>query len=621
MLSGSDRDVDVPAIQILPWRLIIEKIDLSLLELSRKFLQAFGEGYFTKEHFETKSKETESLAYSHTYEYLKCALFHRVMHDMALKSSTFSNIKELDEFYIRYLHNFPNLIQEFLEERFNKRLIKDADLDTPISKRKLEMMEKIISLVHALDKVRFMLEQLDMQHSVRDCENKTITFYENAKIFANNIALIDCGNCQHRIIDPLTDLNHTLITIMKNKGYGEVKVEDLLENTENTTAKAAMFSGLYAELSHLPVLSDLKVLVDRLQKEKIKEASAELVARVKVIADIRQILRYATDKLLDESDKQLNLFAGQCESLTLLQNAIKEMKEIVAFFNAIESLRHYCHEILGPRCIEAGKEACGQTSNPLNKRWAEAQDYSLSSILALTEQVRAGCGQYEEAHEKYREACVVSEVRYNPLTQATALIDEWRTVNKQVADVADQCDELLGGTAKLSMSLAQTNEQFILTFLKRHWPELSIGVTVPSALTVGLTLTVLAVSPWITVPVAAVGVVGGLGVSLFRDRFFPPAVPLPKVSQDVAKVEEVVDTKHINQRLFGTTDDPVIVTEVRSNARETPAPAGISSWLAGFARLQGPNGLAATRQTTLREEANRQAVYLQEFEQTWNFNK
>jgi hypothetical protein len=619
MLSGSDRDVEVPAIQVLPWRLIIDKIDVSLLELSRKFLQAFGEGYFTKEHFETKSKETESLAYNHTYEYLKCALFHRVMHDMAVKSSTFSNLKELDEFYIRYRHNFPHLTQEFFGERFNKRLIKDADLDIPISERKLEMIEKIISLVHALDKVRFMLEQLDMQHSVRDCENKTITLHENAKIFANNIALIDCDNCQHRIIDPLTDLNHTLITIMKNKGYGEVKVEGLLDNTENT--QAAMFSRLYAELSHLPVLSDLKVFVDRLQKEKIKEASAELVARVKVIADIREMLRYATDRLLDESDKQLNLFAGQCESLTLLQDAIKDMKEIAAFFNAIESLRHYCHEILGPRCMEVGKEASGQTSNPLNKRWAEAHDYSLSSVLALTEQVREGCRQYEEVHEKYREACVVSDVRYNPLMRAAALIDEWRTVNKQVADVADQCDELLGGTAKLSMSLAQTNEQFVLIFLKRHWPELSIGVTVPSALTVGLTLTVLAVSPWITVPVAAVGMVGGLGVSLFRDRFFPPAVPLPKVSQDVAKVEEVVDTKHINQRLFGTTDDPVIVTEVRSDHRETSAPAGMSSWLAGFARLQGPNALAATRQAPLREEANRQTVYLEEFEQTWNFNK
>lgn len=132
-----------------PWIGIIKKIDETL-----EFMYAGFDSAFAEAQKDVKPRE-----------FIKRAFFRKVWKELTLRSQ-FSNLAELDAYYKNVHFNLKSYLSEFVMQDLIKNMCEEHQIIpgpndiSVISQRKLDMLEKIITLYHSLSRNRFILTKL-----------------------------------------------------------------------------------------------------------------------------------------------------------------------------------------------------------------------------------------------------------------------------------------------------------------------------------------------------------------------------------------------------------------------------------------------------------------------------
>tara|TARA_R110000868_G_scaffold134591_3_gene346662 strand:- start:1710 stop:3530 length:1821 start_codon:yes stop_codon:yes gene_type:complete len=583
-----------------PWDPVIDRIDQSLVEMKAGFEKAFAEGY----NLPTIDKQPK--------EWIKLKLIKFIFEHLEANNDRYDSLSELDDYFHQFNNVLPAHIQDFLQSRMVAQVCKKHHITVAASDNKLRLISTIVSLYHALKRTRFMLQKLNLSYSLDQCQDEVFSLRKIADVNTSHYGIIDYTLYKEKIVEPLKSLNQTFTLIMKEKGYGDVVIENVLLPYGANSARDSMFLPLYAQLRSLPSMSTLVAEVTGSQPGEIKINAVNLMAQADTIHAARLVLRHATNKIIADSVQQVDGFEEQCQALKDIQDQTEVVRQakLNTFFRKLavlhialvnETQKTVPYPVLREAAEAASYECNQQSSNFLKKCWSDIRDNLIINMKGVLAESDKLMGLFDVQYHEYHDARELMHAKRNPLEPSFELIAEWRQVNQQTVDVLDKCDDLMSHIEKRVRGLSETHLQHLKNYLKRHWPELTVGVAASTGVSTALTLTVFAantLAPFITLPAVALGLVGGVVAGKVRDKLSPPTVPLRLDRANASVLDRKVDTGYISTRLFGTQEQPVIIKEVEmTSMSESHADASSASmsWLSRFNLFGG--GEAGLNQT------------------------
>ena len=211
--------------------------------------------------------------------------------------------------------------------------------------------------------------------------------------------------------------------------------------------------------------------------------------------------------------------------------------------------------------------------------WGEANQCISVNLLDILNATRAACYPYNECRKTYIDALETLNKRDGLYGQASKLVSDWRMVNAQLQQIVGECDRLMAAAGAVCISAGQTAGQYAASFFKRHWSKMLVGAGILCLPGIVLPLTIMApIAAAALVPGGVViGLAGGAGAGLIKDKISPPVAPVVASPLLSMQVQNSVNTAYILERMFGTADQPVVVTNIAQANKRISAPVKVNN--------------------------------------------
>lgn len=559
-----------------PWDAAISKIDFSLRAMKVAFEASFAEN-----QADLKPREV-----------IKRGLFFYIWGKLNDNLPEFKNIHQLDEYYQRIDRDFNKHVGEYLGLDFVKNLSAQHELIGPVSERKMEMLKKIIHLYHALARSKFLLQGLNQSYSKDKCNDMAHSLLVQSQVNQEQLAKIDVESFQTRSVHALKEFNQFLVALLHEKGHGDVHIENMLLPGQGDKSGFAAFAVLNARLQELPRASEIaELLAGKVFDSKAMRAE-KIAQHITTIQTVRDLLRKICNEIYIASCENVERLANDYEALLQIKQKLNNSEELETFFRNILDMKQ---AVEGETQVEASIpvlrlaarsaiEECGQQSQAEQytrlaiNGWGSAGSCVKDHALAIIKLTRDISQSYYESLGVYNQAMENINNQDKMFRDAARLINEWRSVNQQMRQVLEQCDQLLGVSEARVIAASQTAGQFVGAFFKHHWPKMVIGAVIVAAPAAVVSFTVLgtAASAAVLIPGGVViGGAGGAGVGAIKDHVSPPSTPVAPKRPNVSVVG--VDSHYITDRLFTPADGkltkmPITLNIAKPRAASPPSP-------------------------------------------------
>lgn len=565
MFSGMFRNsTHVEAVAQPDFSKLAQLIDTSFEDIRAKFKLAFAEG------------KSESLT---NKEFIKqdvfCAMW-RMFEKKPLKD--FPSLEALDAYYDDLLVTLPVRIKNYCDQPRIRALASQAGLDEILSSYKINMLLEIARLYHALMRCKFQLQTIINKHeksvfSPEDCFPGVVAFKQQCELLPELIRDIDVDLYRSRYVESIIQMNHSLIKLFGEYGYGQVDVEAIMAHDDAFKTADHELISFYHELRKLlPLTGDMVELVQEKPNPERTKQLQEAVIRLELA---RNLLADFKEKMIAHHFKKMDTLDNECNGLRRRISALRDDDKYKEFFADLRSfakmlvnddsekgkigLKNIADQVV----VCAGQQTIGARLR--NNGWSEAIICVEKCNHELDKATDRLFASYTNSIRTYNSGMkLLASLNNNWLSEVTEIMHKWNLAIKDADYVFNEIETLIDSAQGVLGRSAESNAEYWKGFVKRHWWKGALVASVLSGGGAAIAVTVIH-SLAATIALPSLGVLlGGAGGAAWGFGIDSKKPPKPEVKVP-ADEREAHDTGRILGALYESES-----SVVRKDKEEMP---------------------------------------------------
>jgi hypothetical protein len=530
LLRGSDRTVVASPSN---WGAIISDINTALADIKEKFRLAFAEG---------KATELSNR------EFIKRDVFLEVWRWLSKKPVTeFANLNELDAHFAG-LHKTLNVrIEDYCNTPKIRELAEYAGLTETLSENKVNMLLELAGIYHVLMRCQFQLLYLQTHYSQSpfspdDCLEGVKVFRQQCALVPELIRDIDVDSYRTNYVEAIVQMNHHLIKLFYQNGYGQVESDELLQPDETIKSADHGLLGFYHELRQLIIpAGELTALVEQKPSADRTRQLQEAVIKLELA---RNLLTAFKQKMVSHHLKKMDSLDNECQRLRRSINQLRDSDKFAEFFTDIGVFAVMLTKndtkagVLGLELAAEQVIACASQQSwgaklGRNNGWPDA----ISCVTAWNSNIDKTTGRvfksYTNARRIYNQAIsILAKLNNNWLGDVNGIMQDWNHAISDADYVFKEIDGLIDKAQAILGRCAESNLEYWKNFAKRHWWKGALLAVVPVGGGAAVGVVVLK-SMLAAVGLPAMGLLlggaSGAGWGFAQDSKKPPHPDLPNV--------------------------------------------------------------------------------------------